>query len=283
MSDFVRKCYRQQQLCEERGHGSSGFYLREFSNGTLHIYELCSDCGHKVFPGGSLARKDHPDWETYPVALDGPRSFTEGCECGRCTQDAALAGASAERVVRYEAEAAEWIETAARLRSEREVHMSWAEYHDYLQTPRWAKVREQALARFDWRCAACHSSEYLNVHHRTYQRVGNEYLTDLTVLCRYCHQVLHETWNANSQAEVEPPLAPMPRPDERIYQAIAEGGAHTRRELGTCLELSDRTVQEHVRTLLREGKLIESVGPRGVRTYNTPTSPADLQHLRGAS
>jgi len=281
VSDLVRKCYRQQQLCEERGHGSSGFYLREFSNGTLHIYELCSDCGHQVFSGGSLARKDHPDWATYPVALDGPTSFTEGCQCGRCTQDAALAGASAERVIRYEAEAAEWIETAARLRSERELHMSWTEYQDYLKSPRWTKVREQALARFDWRCAACHSGEHLNVHHRTYERVGHEYLTDLTVLCRYCHKVLHKEWNANSHAEVEPP-PPLILESDRIYQAVAEGDARTRRDLCDFLDLSDRTVQGHVRELVREGKLVESVGPRGLRTYNTLRTP-DLQDVRGTS
>ncbi len=65
-------------------------------------------------------------------------------------------------------------------------------YPEYLQTPEWAKKRQQILERDGGRCRICDSSESLNVHHRTYERRGNEDLNDLTTLCRRCHEHFHQ-------------------------------------------------------------------------------------------
>ena len=43
------------------------------------------------------------------------------------------------------------------------------------------------------RCQLCNlGSVPLNVHHRTYERRGEELDEDLTVLCRECHHTFHE-------------------------------------------------------------------------------------------
>lgn len=61
------------------------------------------------------------------------------------------------------------------------------EYSTYLQTTRWKLLRDEVLARDGYRCRVCNSRECLEVHHRTYERIGNEDFDDLTTLCCRCH------------------------------------------------------------------------------------------------
>jgi len=264
---LVRKCYRQQQNCERGGHPNRGFYLREFANGVMHIFHLCVDCGAKVGQDGSLARADHPDWRDYPVAVDGPSSYLHGCTCGWCARDNALSGATEMRALKYQAESAGWVQTASRLRTEREMRLTWHEYERYLKTDKWAKVREQALARFDWRCATCHSEEHLQVHHRTYERVGCEYLTDLTVLCRYCHRALHDLWNQNDRSELIE-VEKVMSDHERIVDVLRPpGGGMTYGQLTAELRLSRRKLEECILGLERDGVVEARVGPRGTKFW----------------
>lgn len=65
-------------------------------------------------------------------------------------------------------------------------------YSEYLQTPEWAKKRIKALRFAQFRCQLCNSKENLNVHHRTYERIGCELLGDLITLCQECHVVFHQ-------------------------------------------------------------------------------------------
>ena len=62
-------------------------------------------------------------------------------------------------------------------------------YHAYLRTPQWQARRQAALKRADYRCQICNSSDRLEVHHRTYDNIGNELPGDLTVLCHSCHEL----------------------------------------------------------------------------------------------
>lgn len=39
--------------------------------------------------------------------------------------------------------------------------------------------------------ALCNSTSWLNIHHRTYDRVGCEDMGDLITLCRSCHERHH--------------------------------------------------------------------------------------------
>lgn len=65
-------------------------------------------------------------------------------------------------------------------------------YDQYLQTDWWKKIRAAAIARARQRCQVCYSPHELNVHHRTYERLGNELDSDLTVLCGKCHNLFHK-------------------------------------------------------------------------------------------
>jgi restriction endonuclease Mrr len=65
-------------------------------------------------------------------------------------------------------------------------------YHRYLRTPEWRRTRAAALLRAGNACSLdVDHTENLEVHHRSYKRLGAELPTDLLVLCRPCHQLHH--------------------------------------------------------------------------------------------
>src|SRR3990167_1154822 len=65
-------------------------------------------------------------------------------------------------------------------------------YEEYIKSERWQLVRKQILAFWDNRCALCYSEKRVHVHHRTYERLGFEIMTDLLPLCEGCHQKFHD-------------------------------------------------------------------------------------------
>lgn len=66
-------------------------------------------------------------------------------------------------------------------------------YQEYLESPEWAEKRRAVLARAAGRCEACGVEGVpLEVHHRTYERLGDEDVdSDLRALCRACHESAH--------------------------------------------------------------------------------------------
>lgn len=64
-------------------------------------------------------------------------------------------------------------------------------YASYLKSSAWKRVRKAAIARVHGICERCGRTEYsrrLEVHHKTYERLGCERSDDLVVLCTECHQ-----------------------------------------------------------------------------------------------
>lgn len=64
-------------------------------------------------------------------------------------------------------------------------------YSEYLRTAWWKKMRKWVLIFWKGRCAICNSNDMVEVHHRTYERRGQELITDCIVLCRMCHETVH--------------------------------------------------------------------------------------------
>lgn len=92
-----------------------------------------------------------------------------------------------------------------------------SEYHDYLATPGWRARRDKAVARAGGRCQLCNSAKRLNVHHRTYERLGREQASDLTVLCEKCHQHFH---GVTGGAERRLSAAPKPKKKPRLERHL---------------------------------------------------------------
>src|SRR5882762_10580822 len=55
------------------------------------------------------------------------------------------------------------------------------EYKQYIKSKEWRIRRLQAIERDDRRCRVCNSGENLDVHHRTYKRLGDELSNDLKI------------------------------------------------------------------------------------------------------
>ena len=65
-------------------------------------------------------------------------------------------------------------------------------YRDYLLTPEWQERRRCHLKSAGYRCQVCNAGGVcLNVHHRTYERRGEELFKDLITLCETCHDLFH--------------------------------------------------------------------------------------------
>lgn len=68
-------------------------------------------------------------------------------------------------------------------------------YPHYLRTPEWRRTRAAALLRAGNACSLdVTHTDGLEVHHRTYERLGAELMTDLAVLCHSCHQLHHKEY-----------------------------------------------------------------------------------------
>lgn len=66
------------------------------------------------------------------------------------------------------------------------------DYHEYIKSAAWRKKAKAAERRAKGRCQVCYSDGELHAHRRTYERLGNEWPTDLMVLCSDCHKLVHE-------------------------------------------------------------------------------------------
>ncbi len=78
-----------------------------------------------------------------------------------------------------------------RKRSHNKPSSSRISYFKYLKTPHWKAVRFQALKMYK-SCVLCNSKKKLNVHHRNYDHLFEEIITeDLVVLCKPCHGIYH--------------------------------------------------------------------------------------------
>lgn len=83
----------------------------------------------------------------------------------------------------------------------------------YLKSPHWAGVRGRALLKAEGHCGACGrccvrgycrlcerdtsddedpEAMRLEVHHKTYERLGHELDRDVVAVCESCHEGLHE-------------------------------------------------------------------------------------------
>lgn len=64
----------------------------------------------------------------------------------------------------------------------------WREkYEKHLRSARWKNMRNDFFRLRGRRCEHCGSTCNLELHHKTYDRLGCELTTDLEILCLDCH------------------------------------------------------------------------------------------------
>jgi hypothetical protein len=82
-----------------------------------------------------------------------------------------------------------------------------ARYADYIHSPAWWRTRVEWYAthttgasRGQSHCAGCDAPwlrDRDDLHHTTYDRLGQERFNDLIPMCRACHTRLHELWDTS--------------------------------------------------------------------------------------
>ena len=76
--------------------------------------------------------------------------------------------------------------------------MNNKEYREkYLESPNWKEKRKRVLDRDGNRCVCGEPATH--VHHKTYENLGSEPLSDLIALCRNCHDGYHGRLPAKSE------------------------------------------------------------------------------------
>ena len=81
--------------------------------------------------------------------------------------------------------------------------MSTAERNAYLNSPQWKALRKLVIAR-DKCCQLTGDVTNLEVHHTTYDNLGNEYLDDLVLLSRRAHQFVHDYYGSYDRYNTYP-------------------------------------------------------------------------------
>lgn len=75
---------------------------------------------------------------------------------------------------------------------ERLAALGFSTYVAYLRSPHWQamKAAYRANDKLPQYCLACKNPQF-ELHHRSYARIGHEWIGDLIPLCRICHEKVH--------------------------------------------------------------------------------------------
>ena len=65
-------------------------------------------------------------------------------------------------------------------------------YSDYLKSDKWINFRSRVFAKRGFKCESCSSKKNMQLHHLTYENVGNEHDEDVMILCQQCHEKAHK-------------------------------------------------------------------------------------------
>ena len=82
-------------------------------------------------------------------------------------------------------------------------------YEKYLGSPAWNRKRDLVIERDKGICVRCRA-EGKEVHHKTYDNIGKESLSDLVMLCEKCHEKEHQPRVPfDHQPAIQQPLDPL--------------------------------------------------------------------------
>jgi 5-methylcytosine-specific restriction endonuclease McrA len=65
-------------------------------------------------------------------------------------------------------------------------------YDGYVRGNKWRNMRRDMFRLRGERCERCGYQHELQLHHKTYERLGRELISDLEVLCKGCHEKADE-------------------------------------------------------------------------------------------
>ena len=145
-----------------------------------------------------VAFSEHTCEESGPrerTLKDGRKVYATQCKnCGRFMHNVAKAKSlPAECAYDEGLQKDYWRQRNERLTAEREEknRVWWEGYNEHLSSPKWKATREKVIKRAGGICEGCGERSINDVHHLTYDHVGDELLFELVGLCFRCHGKIH--------------------------------------------------------------------------------------------
>ncbi len=71
-------------------------------------------------------------------------------------------------------------------------------YSQYIKSDEWSRRRDIYFSLHKKECIACGSSEHIDLHHMTYDRLRSERDEDMAALCNVCHEQYHAVYESAS-------------------------------------------------------------------------------------
>lgn len=163
--------WREDELTGNCLHESRALRIKKTSNGGEQYRGQCLKCGHY----------------TQPI----PKSQALKKASGKTIKpaDDTLRDAWYERHREIHAERHAFLKKIKEIKN----RIWWSRYNAYLQTDAWKTIRQRVMQRACNRCEGCGIARATQVHHLTYDRVGEEMLFDLVAICDDCHAKVHES------------------------------------------------------------------------------------------
>lgn len=148
-------------------HASTVLRVKTNAAGLPMYGNQCVRCGEAV--GSWLKKTSIPDLRRVPPWDEGLRDqfFAE--------RDSARRETETTFALAQEEKSREW----------------WAAYNEYLQTAHWQRVRRKVLDRAKYVCEGCQEARATQVHHVSYDHIGDELLWELRAVCQGCHEKVH--------------------------------------------------------------------------------------------
>ena len=152
---------RRPDACKSCGETTTELRRFTCSNRTYQVRYQCLACGGSV--GNPIPHYQVDDLMRLP-AWDVNRAVTLRID---------------REIERIDAKAAE--------------QAAWRERYDrHIGSTKWRQIADRVLLRADYLCEGCLSARATQVHHLTYDHMGDEFMFELLALCKPCHERIHE-------------------------------------------------------------------------------------------
>ena len=77
----------------------------------------------------------------------------------------------------------------------------------YYRSDKWKLLKFKRMSIKGSNCELCNSTDNIELHHLTYERLTNEHLSDVILLCRNCHQKQHDYYGYDRTTLYTPLIA----------------------------------------------------------------------------
>lgn len=151
-------------------HTVSGLRRRVVKGGAIQYVRQCQRCGNATGQALSRTKATEENDGTEPQAFDEGLSTSFEKETEEGTKK--ITGDYDSRADFQRAEFFKW-------------------YDKYLSGEAWSEKRKKVFSRSKNLCEGCLQGSATEVHHITYDHIGDELLFELVAVCDECHKRLH--------------------------------------------------------------------------------------------